>query len=172
MARGLPASSGGEVEVPASHTAGQGSSQGDKEGENRHEGESYDAGNQERESENQDRLPRREREPKERNLPAGQNGSHGEENPVSTGTSSEGALQREHKYGSNQKEALRSRFGRAVPIQKLFNIVLDRRSQLDRRAKDLLAGWGPPVYLQLEKLLGHLWFEQENYAEALRHYWR
>ncbi|KEP62294.1 UNVERIFIED_CONTAM: tetratricopeptide repeat-containing protein [Hammondia hammondi] len=74
--------------------------------------------------------------------------------------------------GNPKEEQLDWRVGKATPIQKLFNVILDRRSQVNRRAKDILEDWGPPVYLQLEKLLGHLWFEAENFPEAVRHYWR
>ncbi|KFH12435.1 tetratricopeptide repeat-containing protein [Toxoplasma gondii MAS] len=74
--------------------------------------------------------------------------------------------------GNPKEEQLDWRVGKAAPIQKLFNVILDRRSQVNRRAKDILEDWGPPVYLQLEKLLGHLWFEAENFPEAVRHYWR
>ncbi|CBZ56313.1 conserved hypothetical protein [Neospora caninum Liverpool] len=74
--------------------------------------------------------------------------------------------------GESTEEQLDWRIGKAAPIQKLYNVILDRRSQINRRAKDILEDWGPPVYLQLEKLLGHLWFEAENFPDAVRHYWR
>ncbi|PFH31331.1 tetratricopeptide repeat-containing protein [Besnoitia besnoiti] len=91
----------------------------------------------------------------------GNSSSHSEE-PGQTGAATD----------SVKEEQLDWRLGRAVPVHRLFNLVLDRPLQIDRRAKDLLMGWGPPMYLQLEKLLGHLWFEAENYSDAVRHYWR
>lgn len=54
----------------------------------------------------------------------------------------------------------------------LSGVVLDKHVHAQRRSLDLREGWPIPKYINLEKLLGHLCFEQEDFEMALRRYWR
>ncbi|OEH76600.1 tetratricopeptide repeat-containing protein [Cyclospora cayetanensis] len=57
-------------------------------------------------------------------------------------------------------------------LSKLAGVVFGRRGHMARRAEDLREGWGAPRFVSLEKLLGHLAFEDERFEDAIRRYWR
>ncbi|KAL8274612.1 hypothetical protein Esti_001441 [Eimeria stiedai] len=62
--------------------------------------------------------------------------------------------------------------GGVCGLKQLAGVVYDAAGHANRRSRDRLSGWPRPQFRGLEKLMGHLAFETEQFADAVRRYWR